>query len=364
MKNILILFIGILLITTGFLSGCTDNSNNQSINNELNFDPNYYDSLGSSLHTNSRVPIGCAVNVTLLRYSQKYRNVIAYHFNSLTPGNAMKMDALVPSQGVYRWTDADLILDFADKINADVHGHVLVWHNQQPDWLYTYSGPTEDWKNLLKNHIQTVVGRYKGDIKSWDVINEAFNDDGSGFRNTIWYENIGEEYFADAFRWANEADPDAILYYNDFSLSANTSKLNSVLDKIGTLIDEGVPIHGIGFQMHITDEWPTIEDMRGAIEKVEQLDINLRISELDVSMNQNNIYTFFSDDLSLKQKQRYQNVTSLFLQSSKLDGITLWGVADADSWIPDYFHRLDWPLLFDENYEPKPSAQGFLETLI
>jgi endo-1,4-beta-xylanase len=275
----------------------------------------------------------------------------------------MKMDALVPSEGVYFWDDADLILEFADKINADVHGHVLVWHSQQPDWLDDYEGTSEDWENLLENHIQTVVGRYKGTIDSWDVVNEAFNDDGSGFRNTNWYENIGEDYLENAFRWAHEADPDAILYYNDYSLSENTSKLDFVIDKIEQLIDDGVPIHGIGFQMHITDEWPTLDAMRGAIEKVEQLGIRLRITELDVSMNQDKVYTDLSDELSIKQKNRYKNVTSLFLQSQKLHVITLWGVSDADSWIPIFFKRADWPLLFDENYDPKPAAQGFLEAL-
>jgi endo-1,4-beta-xylanase len=326
--------------------------------NELN----YEDCLGQSFRSATEIPIGVAINVDLL-VNEKYNQIITHHFSSVTPENVMKMGLLVGTEDLYSWISADTLVDFAEDINASIHGHVLVWHNQLPEWINQYSGSADDWNELLKNHIQTVVGHYAGRIKNWDVLNEAVLDDGSGYRNTVWYDNIGSDYIGNAFKWAHEADPEAKLYYNDYSLSANSPKLDFVLDMINSLKADGVPIDGIGFQMHIQDDWPSLEQMQGAIEKVENLDLELRITELDVSINPQNIHKQFTAELAEKQKQRYYDVVNLFLQSPKLTGITLWGLSDADSWIPYFFNRNDWPLLFDTNREVKPAAEGFLQAL-
>lgn len=361
MKKNGLLLVFLVIICSNLFNGCIEF--NDISNNKLYVDLNYSDSLNQSLYSASDNIIGVAVNIEYLRNNQKYRNIVAYHFNSITPGNAMKMGSLVPREGNYHWSDADLIVDFAEQIDAFVHGHVLVWHNQLPSWISSYSGTAMDWKNLLKTHIQTVVGRYKGRVQSWDVVNEAVLDEGSGYRDTIWKENIGVEYIADAFRWAHEVDPDAELFYNDYSLCANSKKLDFVINMTQSLIEEGVPIHGIGFQMHITDKWPTIDEIQKSIEKIESLKLKLRITELDVSMNYEEKYTIFTNDLAQSQKVRFEEVISLSVKSPNLVGITFWGVSDADSWIPSFFNRLDWPLIFDENYQPKPAAEGCLNAL-
>ncbi len=332
-------------------------------NSDLYVDPDYTDNLNQTLRSVSDIPIGVAVDSNLLRYNQQYRNIVAHHFSSITPENAMKMGPLVPLQGDYNWINADLIVNFAEQINTSIHGHTLVWHSQLPTWVDSYSGSSEDWIKLLKTHIQTVVGRYKGRVQSWDVLNEAVRDDGSGYRNTIWFENIGSDYIEYAFRWAHEADPEAKLFYNDYSLSENSPKLDFVVSMITSLKAEGVPIHGIRFQMHITNEWPSLNQMQGAIDKIEELDLELKITELDISMNSQEIHSSLTNELAQEQKKRYFDVVSLFLQSSKLTGLTLWGVSDKDSWIPHCFNRSDWPLLFDTNYDPKPAVKGFLEAL-
>lgn len=329
-------------------------------NKNFYYDPNYSDSLGQSLHSASNIPIGVAYSAFHSKYNQKFRNIVAYHFNSLTPENAMKMSFLWPGKDVYSWSEADLIVDFAERINATIHGHTLVWHSQVPQWVYSYSGTTEDWKNLLKTYVQTVVRHYKGRVQSWDVVNEAFEED--GFRDTIWYEKIGPTYIADAFRWVREVDPDAKLYYNDYGLCDDLIKLDYVLDFINSSILDGVPIDGIGFQAHIKYNDPDNATLINAINRVKALDIDLRISELDVRMNDDGNYDTFTYELSQLQKDYIEDFINIVLNYSKTTGITLWGVSDAESW-----HRmggnLDWPLLFDESYKPKPAAFGFLNAL-
>ncbi|MFX1295871.1 MAG: endo-1,4-beta-xylanase [Promethearchaeota archaeon] len=330
---------------------------------KLYFDPNYSDSLGQNLHSAADIPIGVAVNSFQLRYNQKYRNVLAYHFDCVTPENEMKMEFLAPAKDVYRWSEADLIVDFAERIGAEVIGHTLICDTQLPSWVYSFSGNQTEWKNMLKSYIQTVVGHYKGRIKTWIVVNEAIEDE--GFKDTIWYEKIGVEYFNDAFRWAYEADPNASLFYNDYGLCNDPSKLDSVLNIINSSITQGVPIHGIGFQTHISLFFndPTNTTIQMALQKAEALNLSLRVTELDIESNPDNNYNYLTPAMSQSQKQRYQEVVSLFLNSSKTIGITVWGVSDACSWKNTPTHP-DWPLLFDENYAPKPAAEGFLNALL
>ena len=333
------------------------------IESELYFDPNYSDSLGQSLHSAAEIPIGTAVNSFQLRYNQKYRDVLAYHFDCVTPENEMKMEFLAPAKDVYRWSEADLIVDFAERIGAEVIGHTLICDTQLPAWVYSYSGNQTDWRNMLKSYIQTVVGHYKGRVKTWIVVNEAIGD--VGLRDTIWHEKVGPEYFNDAFRWAHEADPNATLFYNDYGLCDDMNKLDAVLNIINASVIQGVPIHGIGFQTHISIFFnePSNATIQMAIQKAEALNLSLRVTELDVESNPNDAYDSLSPAMAQFQKQRYQEVVSLFLNSSKTVGVTVWGVSDACAWKNTPNHP-DWPLLFDENYAPKPAAEGFINALL
>ncbi|MHA1968788.1 MAG: endo-1,4-beta-xylanase, partial [Candidatus Hodarchaeales archaeon] len=305
----------LVLILPSTISSCMSKSTEEA-NSDLYIDPNYTDSLNQTFRSVSTLPVGVAVNTYLLRNNQQYRNIVAHHFSSLTPENVMKMANLVPLEGTYDWSEADLLVDFSEQMDTLVHGHTLVWHNQLPSWVDVFSGSSEDWTILLKNHIQTVIGRYKGRVQSWDVVNEAVLNDGSGYRNTIWFEKLGSDYIANAFRWAHEADPDAKLFYNDYGLSANSPKLDFVVSMITSLIAEGVPIHGIGFQMHITNEWPSLNQIQGAIDKIEEIDLELKITELDISMNSLKAHSSLTSVLAQEQKERYFNIVSLVLQSS------------------------------------------------
>ena len=225
-KRILVLISLVLSIHT--YTGDTVYSSIDESASNFQIKTNYSDALNQSFRSVSDIPIGAAVDPNLLRNNPAYKNLVSHHFSSITPENAMKMQPLVNVQDNYQWTDADLLVDFAEQNDASVHGHTLVWHNQLPSWVNTYSGSYED---LLKKHSQTVLGHFKGRIQYWDVVNEAVLDSGSGYRNTIWFEKIGPDYIADAFRWAHQADPDAKLFYNDYSLSGDSQKLDFVVKK-------------------------------------------------------------------------------------------------------------------------------------
>jgi endo-1,4-beta-xylanase len=320
----------------------------------------YEISLEKPLHESSSVPIGAALSVNALKNDFLYRNLSITHFNSLTPENVMKMGPLRPSINKFYWNDSDYLLDFAEENDMVVHGHTLVWHQQVPGWLETYNGTKDQWRNLLKTHIQTTVGRYKGRIASWDVVNEAFQP--GKYRETIWWEKIGPEYIKDAFVWAHEADPDAILYYNDFNLLGNPTKLDFTLQMIESLIDDEVPVHGIGCQAHIGVNYPSTVQIHAAIQKIDDLNLKLRISEFDICMNPGRLYWEYSNRLATLQSKRYSKVTEQFLLAGNLTGITLWGITDTSSWLHNE-NNLQWPLLFDEAYNPKPAAMAFSTAL-
>ncbi len=324
--------------------------------------PYSYDvELSTTFKEASAVPIGVAVNVNKLRENEQYRDLVIEHFDSLTAENHMKWMYVEPSENQFYWNDSDYIVEFAGNHSMIVHGHCLVWHQQLPSWVENYEGTTEEWELMLKNHIQTVASHYKGQIATWDVVNEAFEND--GYRKNIWYEHIGPDYIKKAFIWAHEADPDAKLYYNDFSILKGDAKFTTMIEAIKELLDEGVPIHGIGFQAHITDTSPLISNIESTLNIIDDLNLSYRVSELDISMNQFKTHREYTKRISDSQCERYYEVTNAFCQSPYLTGVTTWGLSDADSWIPAFNDRIDWPLLFDSNYQPKPAAQCFINVL-
>ncbi|MHA1210954.1 MAG: endo-1,4-beta-xylanase [Candidatus Heimdallarchaeota archaeon] len=324
--------------------------------------PASYDiTLEQDLHTASPFPIGAAINPVTLKTDSQYRNLVLKHFNSITAENAMKMRQLRPvNDSYFYWEDADFLVDFAVNNSIQIHGHTLVWHLSVPDWLASFEGDRDAWRDLLKNHIQTVVGRYKGKIASWDVVNEAIF--GEGYRKTIWYEKIGPDYIKDSFIWAHEADPDAKLYYNEYHLCRKPEKLLLAIDKITEMLSEGVPIHGLGYQAHMTDASPSVSELREFVKLVNELPIDIRISEMDFLVNERNLFPIFSSILANKQKKRIDVIIPELLEITNLTGITFWGVFDGQSWKNTSIHP-DWPLLFDTHYKPKPAALGFLESL-
>lgn len=325
------------------------------------------------LHTLAEFPVGIAVPAdpwphSLLR-SPERQAIARRHFDSLTAENAMKMKYLQPAPGDFSFEHADALVAWAQENGLAVHGHTLVWHNQAPDWMNELEGTPEEFEAALTTHVRTVAAHFAGKVASWDVVNEAFTDDSPiEYRETIWYHNLGPDYVELAFRTARAAAPGADLYYNDYDISGaiGPDKLERILVMVDDFLARGVPIDGIGFQMHIDTERPELDDMRSALSSVVQRGMKVRISELDVSVNQDEALTSLDAATAARQQRRYTDVVRTYVEtvpSALRGGITVWGITDGDSWIPGFRDRLDWPLLFTAGFEPKPALAGFADGL-
>lgn len=315
-----------------------------------------------TLQKNMPFPMGAAVSISLLKNNANYRNLVIKEFNSLTAENAMKFAAVHPSKNTYNWTDADYLLQFARTYGKRIHGHTLIWDKYNPDWLNNFVGSTADWENLLKTHIQAVVGHFKGKVSSWDVLNEAIDDEGN-IRNTIWVQKLGVDYIGRAFQYAHEADPNALLFYNDYGYEYSPARREAILNLVVSLKNKGIPIDGIGIQMH-TNVTETDENFATAIRTAAATGFKIHISEIDIALNpDNNQSMTYTAALADQQAAKYKAIVKAYNAIPKVQqyGITQWNVSDADSWIPSTYHRKDWPLPFDSNYQRKPAYQGILD---
>ena len=295
--------------------------------------------------------IGVAVDVSKLQTNNTYRALVIDQFNSLTPENIFKFEYVHPGENTYDWTDCDYLVNFAKRYGKRLNGHTLVWHSQLPGWIYTFAG---NWDDMLHDHITQVVGRYGAAIQAWDVVNEALNEDGT-LRNSIWFQRIGTGYIEKAFAYANNANPNALLFYNDYNLESNPVKLDAAIRLCTQMKLQGIRVDGIGMQMHINGDYPTFTAIMSAAKKVADAGFLVHFSELDMSMNQNRDKQSFSAKDLQNQAARYYGVFDIYnqLDASKQYGITFWGVSDADSWIAQ--GRNDIPLLFDDQYKFKPA---------
>ncbi len=326
-------------------------------------------------------PIGVAVSPRSLEGEQG--EFIKKNFNSLTAENVMKPALIQPEEGKFNWAEADKIVEFAQANGMKVRGHTLCWHNQTGEWMFKDSAGNEASKELvlarLKEHITQVVTHFKGKIYAWDVLNEAIDnkDPSIGYRQTKMYKICGEEFIGKAFRWAHEADPDAVLFYNEYN-TENPIKREKTYEMLKKLLAEGVPVHGVGIQAHWNIGGPrhvgqlnqpgegdfeikgSSEDaIRESIEKFSSLGLKVQITELDVS-----IYTSRTDTLNLgftpereqKQVEFYKNAFKVFREEKKvITGVTFWNLSDRGSWIDNRTPRRGkaYPLLFDTNMKPK-----------
>lgn len=318
------------------------------------------------LHELAEFPVGVAVPAgpwphSLLE-SPERQAVVNRHFDSLTAENNMKMKYLQPERGHFTFAHADALVDYAARHGMRMHGHALVWHRQAPAWLDELEGTAAEFAAVLDAHVGTVAGHFRGRVQSWDVVNEAFHDDvPAGYRSTVWYQRLGPGYIERAFRRAREVAPEADLYYNDYDIADAGDKLDRILEMVDDFLERDVPIDGIGFQMHIDTEAPGRERMQEAFERTVARGLKVRISELDVSVNIDDRYAEFNEELAGLQRRRYRQVADTYLDTvppGLRGGITVWGITDADSWIPGFRDRPDWPLLFDADYRPKPAFYG------
>ena len=310
-------------------------------------------------------PIGAAINPQLLASNALYKSALVKNYNSISTENCAKMNRLQPKAGQFNWTDTDALVNFARQNNMKVHGHTLIWHVAVPTWVTNFQGDSLAWEKLMKTHIQTVVGHYKGSIKSWDVVNEAFEADGS-LRQSIWYQHLGADYIARCFQYAHEADPQALLFYNDNNSVYQTKKSDAVYAMLKNLKQRNIPINGVGLQMHITVN--TSESiLTNVIRQYASTGLLVHLSELDIRMNYSLSTTFvLTDAVKNAHASKYKAIARIYrgvVAKAQQFGITNWNLGDNDSWLLTESKSEDHPLLFDKNYNRKLSYYGFMQGL-
>ena len=313
-------------------------------------------------------PIGVAVSARDIKDTTEAK-LILHEFNSLTPENAMKMGPIHPEENRYYWKDADAIVAFAQANGLRVRGHNLCWHEQTPPWLFKNTDGKLVTKDVLlkrlKDHITTVVNRYKGKIYAWDVVNEAIDDDSTKFlRNSLWYQICGEDFIAKAFEYAHETDPKAILFYNDYN-TERPEKRERVYRLLKKLVDAGVPINAVGIQAHWSIDEPSLKDLIATIKKFSSLGLKVQVTELDISIYpwEKNKRTLrpgetdtYTPELEKKQDEKYAEVFKVFRDyKNVISGVTFWNISDKRTWLDDYpvEGRKNYPLLFDQQLQRK-----------
>lgn len=299
------------------------------------------------------------------------RQLLTKHFDSVTPGNVLKWDSTEPQEGVFNFSEADTAVAFATANGQQVRGHTLVWHSQTPDWVFRDANGNLVSKTVLyermKNHIDTVMERYKGKIYAWDVVNEVIDPSQSdGMRRSLWYQIAGEEYIEKAFEYAHAADPNAKLFINDYN-THESAKSQALYNLIVRLQAKGVPIDGVGHQTHISLYYPTLSEIENSIIKFKALGLETHITELDVSVYSDNsqAYDTFPNDLKVRQAALYKSLFQIFLRhTDTVTNVTVWGKDDSNTWLRTFpVARNNWPLLFDERLQSKPAYWSVVETM-
>ena len=313
--------------------------------------------------------------------------VVRQHFNAAVAENCMKSECLQPAEGIFDFRVADKFVGYCRQNNLKIIGHCLVWHSQAPDWMFTDGycarpASKEVLRERIINHIRTVVGHYKGQIHGWDVVNEAIEDDGS-FRKSPFYNLLGEEFIELAFRTAHEADPDAELYYNDYSM-ANPGKREAVCRLVKRLKEKGLRIDGVGMQSHNGMNYPDLTEYENSIDAFAACGVKVMITELDLNVLPNpqqfggadisqnfeyqqklNPYTAgLPKDKAKEVEQRYLELFKIYYRHrDQISRINLWGIADHNSWLNDWpvKGRTNYPLLFDRQYQPKPIVNDIIK---
>ena len=312
--------------------------------------------------------------------------IVKAQFNSISPENILKWELVHPQPDTYDFKASDAYVAFGEKNQMFTIGHNLVWHSQVPNWVFEHpDGTFLTRKQLLKRmqeHIKTVVGRYKGRIKGWDVVNEALNEDGT-LRQSLWYKIIGPDYLVEAFKAAHKADPQAELYYNDYSLE-NEAKRNGAIALLKKLKAAGCHITAIGTQEHDNLEWPATDQVDATITAFAALGVKVMVTELDIdvlppvvrngsaevgqtSASQPDLNPYANglpDAVQQQLADRYANLFATFLKHKDVvTRITFWNVTDGDSWKNDWpvRGRKNYPLLFDREGQPKPAFDAVIK---
>ena len=328
--------------------------------------------------------IGAAINEDIiLGLDNDSKQIVETQFNSITPENSLKWMFVQPYPNSFNFTVADKYVNIGIKNKMHIVGHALVWHSQLADFMQNVKSKAEMNKHF-ENHINTVVSRYKGKIDAWDVVNEAFNEDGS-LRESVFYKFLGKNYIEKAFKLANEIDPNADLIYNDYNLYKK-EKRDGVIQMVKQMQSKGIKIDGIGVQAHWSLNQPSLNEIEQIIFDISELGVDVMFTELDISVLPNpweqvgaevsqNFSRFEGDakmnpypdklpkSIQNKLAKRYNDIFQLFIKhSDKISRVTFWGVMDKHSWLNDFpiKGRTNYPLLFDRNYQAKEAHKSLI----
>lgn len=332
--------------------------------------------------------IGVALNAGEINgINPQVSRLIGAHFNALTAENDMKWERIEPLENKFDFSISDALVARAEDQGAFIVGHTLLWHSQTPDWVFQDADGQPASRQLLlrrlKHHIDTIVGRYKGRIHSWDVVNEALNDDGT-WRDTPWYRIIGDDYIAKAFEFAHAADPEAALYYNDYNLF-KAPKRHAAIALIKDLQSRGIPVGGIGIQGHYGLGYPPLDEVEASIVAFGQLGIPVMFTELDISVlpfpSEGQMGADISQNFALQAElnpyvdglpadkaqelaDAYTDLFRILLKHRELiNRVTFWNLTDASTWRNNWpmRGRTDHPVLFDRQNQPKQAYRALVE---
>ncbi|WP_245891571.1 endo-1,4-beta-xylanase [Flavobacterium faecale] len=292
-------------------------------------------------------------------------DIILREFDNITSEYEMKMDKMYPSKGTYDFTAVDKIVNYATDNKLNLHGHALIWHNSVPSWVTNFVGTNAEFEAMVKDYITTVVTRYKGKIKSWDVVNEAV-DDGSGnpLRNSIFKQKMGDDYIKKCYQWARDADPACKLFYNDYNFASSATKRAAIF-KIADDLKKDNLIDGLGAQMHISYKGPAASEIQAVVDGTVSRKLLMHFSELDIQANPDNDLTALTPERAISQKNKYKEVVKIFnaIPAANQYALTVWGMRDSESWLLSFWGHIDWPLMYNEDYSAKKAHTGFLEGL-
>ena len=303
------------------------------------------------------IKVGAAADSPYLS-DASYATILSSEFSQLQAENEMKFSVLHPAAGTYDFSGGDALVSFAQSHSMTVRGHTLVWHNQVPSWVTSGGYTSAQLSTILQDHINTVSGHYAGKIYAWDVVNEAFNDDGT-MRSTIWYDQpgigfagMGTKYIEQSLNWAHAADPNAKLFYNDYNTEPMGPKSDAVYAMAQDFKTRGVPLDGVGFQFHIDlsfDNPNTLASVTSNFQRFAALGLEIHITELDIRLSDSTASSLNA------QAKLYGELATICVQQRSCKLFQTWGFTDKHSWIPQFYPGMGWALLWDANYQKKPA---------
>jgi GH35 family endo-1,4-beta-xylanase/enterochelin esterase-like enzyme len=291
-----------------------------------------------------------------------YESILKREFGMVVAENEMKFDALEPSQNNFNFTNGDKMISFAQSNNMEVRGHTLVWHNQIPGWVTNGNWTRDTLISAMNNHITKVMTHYKGKVKEWDVVNEACDDSGNGLRSSIWKDKIGQDFIDIAFQTARKADPDALLYYNDYNIEDMGAKSNTAFNMIKSMKERGIPIDGVGFQCHfingMSDAQLAAIDQN--VKRYAAIGVKVSFTEVDIRVPTNTDQTAAFQT----QARNYKSLMEICLNNPNVTTFVVWGFTDKYSWVPGTFPGTGNALIYDSNFNPKPAYNALKEALM